>query len=547
MKKWHKVCGATSLLLFTALLLFALLGLQAVIEGVILDGVVLAPETVATWGQNPGSTGTLTLRNFTFYTLQNAREFLYRGKRPRFVEVSNFLLQERSNFTDIRYSADRSVIDYNYWLYFTGLEGSKDLQQKVRVLNLAPLGFWSQLENIALPSLAIQGFGGLFVEMNNTIKLQAIGQGVAGQYLANYSSFSHLCRTLQIGEALCQWLYTDPQYGLNDPSNYEVWVEFSYKNNSDAELVLYEYFGLKRAQLQAFDSHFERWCFSVDSILDNWYCAGPCQNYDLTILQLASSGLTANPPSGEAADSICLTPQKTLTQNISCQGFPELFSFYRYQFPKINGSAEFDGLAFSTATVRALYTPYSGTLLNVGNLSRLFGVGEAYEKEKSEENLLRLQAETHGETKSHAVVIWEYVKYFAYEFVLQSSSKGTKKIAGLGGVFSQAAYQSFTQFADWIMPELLAIVVAEKVPDCLAFVEEVIDGIGEERAQLLCEGVDWQNYGNYYRLVEPCHNEYMVDRFQQQFQLSGYEMGQLCDPQQKSALTVLLEAHALLH
>lgn len=256
MRKCHKICGTVAVLLFTALLLFTLVGLQSVIEGVILDGVVLAPETVATWGQNPGSTGTLTLRNFTFYTLQNARGFLYRGQKPRFIEVSNFLLQERSNFTDIRYSEDRSVIDYNYWLYFTGLEGSKDLQQKVQVLNLAPLGFWSQLENIALPNLAIQGFGGLFVEMNNTIKLQAIGQGVAGQYLGNYSSFHSLCKTMQIKDSLCFWVYTDPQFGLNDPNNYEVWVDFSYMNSSDAELVLYEYFGFKRAQLQAFDRHF---------------------------------------------------------------------------------------------------------------------------------------------------------------------------------------------------------------------------------------------------------------------------------------------------
>lgn len=121
MKKWHKICGTVSILLFTALLLFTLVGLQSVIERVILDGVVLAPETVATWGQNPGSTDTLSLRNFTFYTLQNAREFLYRGKKPRFIEVSNYLLQERSNFTDIRYSEDKAVIDYNYWLHFTNL------------------------------------------------------------------------------------------------------------------------------------------------------------------------------------------------------------------------------------------------------------------------------------------------------------------------------------------------------------------------------------------------------------------------------------------
>lgn len=43
------------------------------------------------------------------------------------------------------------------------------------------------------------------------------------------------------------------------------------------------------------------------------------------------------------------------------------------------------------------------------------------------------------------------MKYFTNEFVLQSKDKGTKKIAGLGGVFSAAISQSFMQFADWIL------------------------------------------------------------------------------------------------
>lgn len=64
---------------------------------------------------------------------------------------------------------------------------------------------------------------------------------------------------------------------------------------------------------------------------------------------------------------------------------------------------------------------------------------------------------------------------------------------------------------------------------------------------MLCDGIDRENYGNYYRLVEPCNNEYMIDQYQKQFQLTGYEMKELCDPLQKSALTVLLEAHAILH
>ncbi len=167
-------------------------------------------------------------------------------------------------------------------------------------------------------------------------------------------------------------MYSDPIYGLGDENNYEVWVDWSYYNNSDSEIVIYEYFNLKRIQLRAFDAVFERWCYSVDSILNNWYCGGSCTNYDLTYLQLSSSAVTANPPSGDPSDSICLTPSATLTQNLSCQGFPELSSFYLYEFPKINSSSEFKGLKFSKETIKQLYSPYNGTLLNVGNLSRLF-------------------------------------------------------------------------------------------------------------------------------------------------------------------------------
>ncbi len=198
MKAWQKICAIISTAAFLSLLLFTLFGLQSLIEGAILDGAVLAPSTAATWSQNPGSTDTLTLRNFTFYNFTNPREILYKGAKPKFNEISNYLLQERSNFTNITYSADKSYIDFNYWLFFTHLPNSRDLNEKVTVPNLAPLGFWSQLENINISNLAIQGFGGLFVEMNNTIRKQAIGQGVAGQFLPNLTSFNNLCKQLQV-------------------------------------------------------------------------------------------------------------------------------------------------------------------------------------------------------------------------------------------------------------------------------------------------------------------------------------------------------------
>jgi len=73
------VCGSICIAVLLALGIFTLVGLNSVINNVILDGVVLAPETYNLWGANPGSSNTLTLRNFTFYNFTNPRGYLYRG------------------------------------------------------------------------------------------------------------------------------------------------------------------------------------------------------------------------------------------------------------------------------------------------------------------------------------------------------------------------------------------------------------------------------------------------------------------------------------
>jgi hypothetical protein len=73
------VCAGICGFIFLALGIFTLAWLPAIIKDVILDGVVLSPETYETWGANPGSTNTLTLRNFTFFNFTNPRGFLYRN------------------------------------------------------------------------------------------------------------------------------------------------------------------------------------------------------------------------------------------------------------------------------------------------------------------------------------------------------------------------------------------------------------------------------------------------------------------------------------
>jgi hypothetical protein len=58
-------------------------------------------------------------------------------------------------------------------------------------------------------------------------------------------------------------------------------------------------------------------------------------------------------------------------------------------WPTINNDSAYKNLIFSTETTKALFSPYNGTLLNVGNLSELFKIGVTYDKSPQNASLLK--------------------------------------------------------------------------------------------------------------------------------------------------------------
>ncbi len=81
------------------------------------------------------------------------------------------------------------------------------------------------------------------------------------------------------------------------------------------------------------------------------------------MIQLSSGQVTANPPSGDAVDSICDTG------NVTCIGQPEISKFLKNEFKKKYSDEKYQKLNFSISTFSHLFTPYTGTLLNIGNLT----------------------------------------------------------------------------------------------------------------------------------------------------------------------------------
>lgn len=110
--------------------------------------------------------------------------------------------------------------------------------------------------------------------MNETIKIQAIGQGVSGQFLKNKQDWLNLCLKIEINGSMCEWLWNDHFYGVGNPNLYEPWVRWLYLGQKQSGNAIVNYFGLDGVNIEQLRSTFQGWCQSVEVILDDWYCKG---------------------------------------------------------------------------------------------------------------------------------------------------------------------------------------------------------------------------------------------------------------------------------
>ena len=150
---------------------------------------------------------------------------------------------------------------------------SRDVNYTVTFLNFAPLGFWAQLDTVPIYTFTLQGFGGLFVELNQTILTQAIAQGISQQFLPSFDEFVLVCRNIGVEESRCWQMWEDRFFGLNQDVNLQPWVDAAYNDDEDSKQFLSSYFfPLTKVQLENLLSYFVDWSEALRIILDNWYC-----------------------------------------------------------------------------------------------------------------------------------------------------------------------------------------------------------------------------------------------------------------------------------
>ena len=55
------------------------------------------------------------------------------------------------------------------------------------------------------------------------------------------------------------------------------------------------------------------------------------------------------------------------------------------------------------------------------------------------------------------------------DFVLKQNKGGTRKVAGLGGLFSQGFYQVSYQFSEWFMQDILSFLTFQTIKNCSSY------------------------------------------------------------------------------
>jgi hypothetical protein len=88
-----QVCSGIGLLI-ALVVAFALPPLiQKAIVDLAKEKVIMTSENEGQWAHFPGDTGTIIIRNFTFFKFENEDGFLFRNEKPVFREISNYKIQ----------------------------------------------------------------------------------------------------------------------------------------------------------------------------------------------------------------------------------------------------------------------------------------------------------------------------------------------------------------------------------------------------------------------------------------------------------------------
>lgn len=191
------------------------------------------------------------------------------------------------------------------------------------------MGIWYTIKNTDVQMFCQQGLAMMTFNLRDSLKDIIISQAVSKECLPTLNTFSAVAEKADINEEKINILWYDPNYGLNDPDHYQMWVNAANNRTSDDYKILTKYFALKSVSMNTMLDTLKDSSVSLTGLVDNWYCGSSvdCTNDDLTFMQLSQSTITSKPPPGiDASDTFC-------SMNATCNGFPEISAYLKHVFP----------------------------------------------------------------------------------------------------------------------------------------------------------------------------------------------------------------------
>jgi hypothetical protein len=246
-----------------------------------------------------------------------------------------FKIQELEEFFDLKYSDDRDKVTFKDWLYFHNIQDSRDLEEKVKTLNVPYMGYWFTLKKSRDAVILLEALSVLFTNIEGSILETVRAQGVRSQYFTDFNTFN--AQTMvPIGISLdrAHFLWEDPAFGF-ERGDMNYWVvaagsSFTLSSQFSKEaLNLQDYFNLSPDELFLLLTTIKGYTDTIQNlIINNHYCYNlpKCEGRELAIRQLAQAyvtRLTPNVSSIVQNDSICLNPYNTSSDfpypgNITC-------------------------------------------------------------------------------------------------------------------------------------------------------------------------------------------------------------------------------------
>ncbi len=94
------------------------------------------------------------------------------------------MINEREDYLNITYSEDGDIAKVTDYTHFHYMEESRNLEEKVKILNIGKLGYWYQLKLAEPPQLLQQGLATIFSTLEDSIVNTVYAQGMFAQFLS---------------------------------------------------------------------------------------------------------------------------------------------------------------------------------------------------------------------------------------------------------------------------------------------------------------------------------------------------------------------------